>query len=68
MFNVMVDAKVQSAKLCTVDLGQEVRDNEQGPKRGGGQDRFCSVSLKAPDTHIISPLSPLFLFALVKVC
>lgn len=25
MFNVMVDAKVQSAKLCTVDLGQEVR-------------------------------------------
>lgn len=24
MFNVMVDAKAQTAKLCTVDLGQEV--------------------------------------------
>lgn len=29
MFNVMVDAKVQSAKLCTVDLGQEVRDSNR---------------------------------------
>ncbi|KAF3856942.1 hypothetical protein F7725_017665 [Dissostichus mawsoni] len=26
MFNVMVDAKAQSAKLCAMDLGQEVRD------------------------------------------
>lgn len=24
MFNVMVDAKAQSAKLCAMDLGQEV--------------------------------------------
>lgn len=28
MFNVMVDAKAQSAKLCAMDLGQEV-DNTQ---------------------------------------
>ncbi|CAG06328.1 unnamed protein product, partial [Tetraodon nigroviridis] len=29
MFNVMVDAKVQSAKLCTVDLGQERQYHSQ---------------------------------------
>lgn len=28
MFNVMVDAKAQSAKLCAMDLGQEVGDNK----------------------------------------
>lgn len=32
MFNVMVDAKVQSAKLCAVDLGQEVRDSNHVSK------------------------------------
>lgn len=28
MFNVMVDAKTQSAKLCAMDLGQEVGDTK----------------------------------------
>uniref|UniRef100_A0A3P8UA86 Ca2+-dependent activator protein for secretion a n=1 Tax=Amphiprion percula TaxID=161767 RepID=A0A3P8UA86_AMPPE len=32
MFNVMVDAKVQSAKLCAVDLGQEVGDTKHIPE------------------------------------
>lgn len=52
MFNVMVDAKDQSAKLCAMEMGQEVKTSSGGSGEGGGgrliacwTTRLCAFNL-----------------------